>query len=260
MKLLLVNPNMSEEMTARISAVAGQAAAPGTEILARTASRGFPYISSRAEAQVAGAVALEMIAAEADSVDAVVIAAFGDPGLRAARELFDLPVIGMAEAAILTAAMLGDRFGIVTFTPRMTPWYADCVAETGLAARFAGFRTPPAARGPVAQTATTMRDDLAALARLSAAEDGADAVIFGGAPLAGLAADLAETAPAVLIDPISAAVAQAETLARLAPRGACAGRYARPPGKDSEDLAPALARWIASGPRETPRESPRETP
>ncbi len=30
----------------------------------------------------------------------MVIAAFGDPGLIAARELFDLPIVGMAEAAM----------------------------------------------------------------------------------------------------------------------------------------------------------------
>jgi Asp/Glu/hydantoin racemase len=237
-------------MTDRLTAVARRAAGPGAEILPRTATKGFPYISSRAEAQIAGAVALEMIAQEADAVDAVVIAAFGDPGLRAARELFDIPVVGMAEAAMLTACMLGGRFGIVTFTPRMIPWYADGVAETGLGARFAGFRTPQAARGPVADAAETMRAELAELTRLSATQDGADAVILGGAPLAGLAAELADAAPATLIDPISAAVTQAEALTRLAPRGARHGGYARPPGKPSTGLAPALSAWIAAGPAE----------
>mgnify|MGYP000001717361 CR=1 FL=1 len=38
-----------------------------------------------------GAIALEMIAGNLDGADAAIIAAFGDPGLAAARELFDLP-------------------------------------------------------------------------------------------------------------------------------------------------------------------------
>ena len=107
MRLLLLNPNMTESMTESMAAIATNVAPAGTEILALTAPRGFPYIASRAEAQIAGAIACESIAEHAEDVDAVIIAAFGDPGLRAARELFDIPVIGMAEAALMTAAMPG---------------------------------------------------------------------------------------------------------------------------------------------------------
>ena len=89
MKILLVNPNMTQAMTDRLAAVARRVAAPGTEIVPLTATHGFPYISSRSEAQIAGAVALEMIAGNLEGADAVVIAAFGDPGLKAARELFN---------------------------------------------------------------------------------------------------------------------------------------------------------------------------
>ena len=77
--------------------------------------------------------------AEAPPVDAAIIAAFGDPGLAAARELFDFPVVGMAEAAILTAVQLGGRFAIVTFTPAMTPWYLASVAALKPAPFTVGF-------------------------------------------------------------------------------------------------------------------------
>ena len=247
MKLLLVNPNMSSEMTDRLAKVACSVAAPGTRIVARTARYGFPYISSRTEAQIAGAIALDMIAEEREQVDAVVIAAFGDPGLHAVREQFDIPVVGMAEAAILTACMLGSRFGIVTFTPSMCPWYRESVTAAGLDSRFAGFRTPTALRGAVTDAAETMRDDLMALATLNAREDGADVVILGGAPLAGLATELADSVPATLVDPISAAVVQAEALARLAPRGASRGSFTRPASKPNTGLPKALAARLSGG-------------
>ena len=246
MKILLVNPNMTRAMTDRLAEVARGVAAPGTEILPLTAERGFPYISSRAEAQIAGALALEMIAPRAGEVDAVVIAAFGDPGLDAARELFDLPVTGMAEASMLTACQLGRRFGVVTFAPWLKPWYHASVRDLGLEARFAGLRSAEDIDGPVSDVATNMRDILLRLARRMAAED--EAVIFGGAPLAGLAAELADDLPCVAIDPISAAVTQAEALVRLAPKGANRGACARPPAKPSEGLDPALAAWIAHSP------------
>jgi Asp/Glu/hydantoin racemase len=115
-------------------------AAPGTELVALTAPRGFPYIATRAEAQIGGAIALEMLAEHHAGFDAAIIAAFGDPGLFGARELFDFPVVGMAEAAMLTACMLGRRFAVVTFAQALGPWYQECVESHGLAGRLAGIR------------------------------------------------------------------------------------------------------------------------
>lgn len=55
-----------------------------------------------------------IVQAEHDGFDAVIIGCFGDPGLEAARELVDIPVIGPGEASLLTAAGLGHRFSVVT--------------------------------------------------------------------------------------------------------------------------------------------------
>lgn len=55
-----------------------------------------------------------IVEAERDGFDAVIIGCFGDPGLEAARELVDIPVIGPGEASLLAAAGLGHRFSVVT--------------------------------------------------------------------------------------------------------------------------------------------------
>ena len=120
MRLLMLNPNTSQSVTDLIAAAARAAAAPGTEVVPMTAPRGVPYIANRAEAVIGGAVALEMLAASHATVDAAVIAAFADPALGGARELFPIPVIGLAEAGMLTACMLGARFAIVTFVANST--------------------------------------------------------------------------------------------------------------------------------------------
>ena len=174
MRLLMINPNMTEAMTGPMARVAQDLAGDAAEIVALTAAQGFPYISSRAEAQIAGAHVLEMIADHQDSVDAVIVAAFGDPGLVAARELFNLPVVGMAEAAIMTAAMLGDHFSVVTFSPHMARWYTDCVRQTGLEARFTGVRCPKIAPASVDNVATELRSDLIELVGQATSADGAD--------------------------------------------------------------------------------------
>lgn len=243
MRLLMINPNMTEAMTIPMARVARDLAGDTAEIVALTAAQGFPYISSRAEAQISGAHVLEMIADHHEEVDAVIVAAFGDPGLVAARELFNLPVVGMAEAAIMTAAMLGDRFSVVTFSPHMARWYTDCVRQTGLEARFTGVRCPKVAPASVDNVATALRADLIDLVDLATSADGADVVILGGAPLAGLATDIANDVDGLLIDPIAAATAQAMSLVRLAP--AYGRRVARPAAKPSKGLSPALAGIIA---------------
>src|SRR6516165_4328072 len=140
MRILILNPNTSMDVTTRLSAAARPAAAQGTIIGTATALRGVPYIATRAEAQIGGAIALEMLAEHSRDVDAAIIAAFGDPGLFGARELFDIPVVGMAEAAMLTACMLGRRFSIVTFARALGPWYQECVEMHGLRERCAGIR------------------------------------------------------------------------------------------------------------------------
>jgi allantoin racemase len=245
LRLLLINPNMTAAVTERLAAVGRGVADPGTEIVALTAPRGFPYISARSEAQIAGVVAMEMIADHSAGADGAIIAAFGDPGLFAARELFDFPVVGMSEAAMLTACMLGGRFAIVTFTAALGPWFADCVQAHGMTDRCAGVRTLDGAFASLSDVQDEKEALLVELANKAVAEDGADVVILAGAPLAGLAARVRTRIPVPIVDPIAAAVKQLETLVRLAPAKAKAGGFARPAPKPNFGLSPALGRLMA---------------
>lgn len=245
MRILLLNPNTSQSITDILAAAAIPAAAQGTEIVPVTAPRGVPYISSRAEAQIGGAIALEMLAERAGTYDAAIIAAFGDPGLFAARELFDVPVIGMSEAAILTACMIGKRFGIVTFAAAMEAWYRDCVEQHGLSGRCAGIRCLEGGFNSIDDVQDEKESALIALANKSVSLDDAEVIILAGAPLSGLAAKVADRIPVPLVDQAAAAVKQAEALVTLKPRKAVEGGYRRPGAKPSTGLPPALAARIA---------------
>lgn len=232
-------------MTDGLARVAHSSARDGTDILPMPLTRGFPYISSRAEAQICGARALEAIAAREHEIDAVIIAAFGDPGLKAARDQFDLPIIGMAEAAMLTAMQLGERFSIVTFTPAMSRWYLDSAQDCGLMSRFASLRTPESHDGNVEDVQARLRDTLCSLVNQCVQEDGADVVIMGGAPLAGLTEELQPEVQARLIDPIWSAVRQAEALVGTLIPIAWRNRYRKPLPKPSTGLGDILAQRMA---------------
>jgi allantoin racemase len=245
MRLLMLNPNTSRDVTGLIADAARAVAAAGTEIVPATAPRGVPYIATRAEAVIGGAVALEMLAEAQGTVDAAVIAAFGDPALGGARELFPIPVIGLAEAGMLTACMLGARFAIITFAAALAPWYRECVAWHGLEKRCAGIRTLEGGFRSIGDVQREKETLLVGLAHHAVEEDGADAVVLAGAPLAGLAPRVADRIPVPVVDCVAASVKQAEALVALHPRKASRGTYRRPDPKESANLSPALADWIA---------------
>lgn len=241
MRLLLANPNTTQAVTDRIATVARAAASPGTVVTAVTATTGAPYIATRAEAVIGARAVLELFAEHADGADAAIVAAFGDPGLGAARELLSIPVVGLAEAAMLTACMLGRRFAIVTFSPALGPWYQEAVDYNGLASRCSGIHCLDEAFADVVDVAREKAAQLAALCAAAVAA-GAEVCILGGAPLAGLAAEMAGSVAVPLLDGVAAAVRQAETLAALQPRKATAGSFRLPTPKPMTGLSPALTR------------------
>lgn len=244
MRILLVNPNTTEAITQRLQTAAAEVAAPGTMLVPLTAPRGVPYIATRAEAQIGGAIALEMIAENWRSADAAIIAAFGDPGLMAARELFDIPVIGMAEAAMLSACMLGRSFAIVTFATALGPWYRECVEMHGLAARCAGIRMLEESFRSVVDVQEEKEELLVSLANRAVRELEADVIILAGAPLAGLARKVKERIPVPVVDQVQAAIKLAEGMVTLGTRKATLGTFRRPAAKDTRGLPGALARRI----------------
>lgn len=244
-RILILNPNTTSQITDLLMAAARPAAAAETQLVPLTAPRGFPYISNRSESQIGGAIAIEMLADHHHAADAAVLAAFGDPGLFGARELFDIPVVGMSEAAMLTACMLGQRFAIVTFAGALGHWFRDCVEMHGLQSRCAGIRALDQAFASIANVQTEKEGLLVELANQAVEADGADVVILGGAPLAGLAGKIRDRVAVPVVDPIAAAVKQVETLLTLGPRKAVAGTFRRPAAKQTTGLGVALSAHLA---------------
>ncbi|ABE36638.1 asp/Glu/Hydantoin racemase family protein [Paraburkholderia xenovorans LB400] len=237
MRLLIVNPNISSGVTDLIEAEARRVARADTEIQMATATIGVAYIETRFEALL-GAYAAATIASErVGQYDALMVAAFGDPGLLELREVLDVPVVGMTEAALMTAAQLGQRIGIVAISRRITAWYRECIERYGVLGRLAGIRHLD---GPLRDPSTVQDDYAARLVELcheAVQQDGTDVLILAGAPLAGLARSVAHRLPVPVVDGVSSALAQAEVLTRLRPIRATKGSFAKPPLKPHSGLS-----------------------
>ena len=241
MRILLLNPNTTGAITGLLHAAALKAAAPDVTIDAITAERGLPYISTRTEEAIAAVATLEMLARHHAGYDAAIIAAFGDPGLWAAKELYDIPVVGLAEASMLSACALGRRFGIVTFAHDLGDWYEDSVRRERMEARCAGIRSLDEPFAAVSDVQREKHNKLVELAMAAVEEDGADVVIIAGAPLAGLAEQVKAQVPVPLVDCCMAAVVQATGAVRLGTLKATRGSGRRPAPKPSTGLDARLA-------------------
>jgi allantoin racemase len=190
MRILLVNANTSDIVTQKVALRARASAAPGTEIVPVTGQFGGRVIATRSELAIGEHSTLALVAEHSPGCDAVVIAVSYDSGLRAARELLSIPVVGMTEAALLTACMLGGRIGIVMFGARVRPLYEELVASHGLASRVAGWRTLESTAAYQRGTHDELDRELVAAANSLVERDGAETVLLSGAVMAGVPARL----------------------------------------------------------------------
>lgn len=245
MKLLLINPNTSQSVSDLIAAEARRAAAPDTQIDVLTAPFGVAYIETRFESLIGAYAAAELAAEHCNCHDAIVIAAFGDPGIEGIREALDIPVIGLTEAALMTACQLGKRFSIVAISRRITAWYRDCVYNYCLTDRLASIRCLDNPLQDIGRVQEDHEARLGALCLSAVEDDGADVIIIAGAPLAGLARSIKHRIPVPVVDGVSSAVCQAQTLVSLAPVPARKGSFAPPPVKPNKGLSEGMMRLLA---------------
>ena len=245
MNLLLINPNTSQSVSDLIEAEARRAAAPGTDIRVLTAPFGVAYIETRFESLVGAYAAAALAAEHCDAHDAIVVAAFGDPGIAGLRELLDIPVVGLTEAALMSACLLGNRFSIVAISRRITAWYRECVQANGLIDRLASIRCLDRPLQDIGRVQDDHAERLNALCMSAVDNDGADVIILAGAPLAGLARSIKDQLPVPVVDGVSSAVCHAQTLVSLAPTPARRGSFAPPPIKPNQGLPEGIARLLA---------------
>lgn len=241
MKILVVNPNISKDVTDLIEKEAKRAAGKDTEIIADTAPFGVEYIETRMESVIGGYATACVAAEHYGEYDGMVVAAFGDPGLMGIKELLDVPVVGMTEGALASACLLGQRFSIIAISDRISAWYRETVQRSCLLDRLASIRSLKDPLRNVGTVQEDYRDRLVELAEEAVKKDGADVIILAGAPLAGLARELDGELPVPVVDGVSSAVKHCESLIALKPGIARAGSFAKPPVKPNKGLPEKLA-------------------
>jgi len=241
MRILLANPNTTQAVTDTIAAAARAVAAPGTEIVPATARFGGRVIGTRTEMAIAEHASLDTLAREAGGCDAAIIGASIDSGLRAAREMLAIPVLGLTEAALHVACLSGGRFGTVTLSRRSAYPLREIVDGYGLLARCGGMRAADATPHDLLAAPERVADLIVAEARVLIEQDMVDVIVLIGAVMAPVAALVQPHLPVPVVEGVSCAVVLAEALVRLRLPKPHAGGYALLPRREVIGVDPALA-------------------
>lgn len=204
MRIALINPNTNAETTAAMVSIAADAAGGRARIEGHTARFGVPLITVPAALDRA-AEAVAALAPSVAAADAVIVAAFGDPGLAALRAALGAPVTGIAEAGMAEAGLNGRSFAVVTTTPELVPRLALAAARGGHRG-YAGTWTTDGDPASLTADAAALEAALANAIRSAVEQARVEAVVIGGGPLAMAARALSATAPVALVEPVPAAV------------------------------------------------------
>jgi allantoin racemase len=212
MRIKVINPNTSEEMTASIGAIARAHAAPSTEVVTVCPNKGPVSIESFYDEYLAIPQVLAEVMREEAEFDAFVLACWGDPGIEAVREITLKPVVGIAEASMYAANAIAPRWSVITTLRRSYQMVHSIVQRTGLGDRCASIRCVDMPVLDCEQNPAAIIEGLTIMGQQALRDDGAEALILGCAGMAGLDQILSEDLGVPCVDAVAAGVRFAEML------------------------------------------------
>src|SRR5580698_8271139 len=121
-----------------LAAILQKAAATGTTIEVHGLAPGkaiadqYRYLEFRD----AGEILENGLKAEREGYDAFLIGNIFEPGLHALREALNIPVLGLCEASIHLACMMGPGFSIVNVNPKFVRKVTENITGAGLVGRL----------------------------------------------------------------------------------------------------------------------------
>lgn len=182
MKLLIINPNSDSKMTEAIRRTAERFARGDFEVVC-LATPGAPEFIETYEDEMKAASGMISLARESeDNYDAVVIACHSDPNLDLIKEIIRKPVVGIGEASIKIASMLGHKFSLIANSEHAIPNKEVLVRKYHLEGALASIRAPK----PAVNVLGREEEEIFAVARMAIEEDKAEVIVLGCAGWTGL--------------------------------------------------------------------------
>lgn len=153
--------------------------------------------------------------AEEEGYDAVVIGCFYDLGLREARELVRIPVIGPAETCMHIAATLGHKFSVLVGRRKWIPKMESNVYIYGLEKKLASFRVLNFRVPRMIAEPEKLEEAIRREAQKAIENDGAEVIVLGCTIESGFMKELIGSLKVPVIDAVVVSWKYAEMMADL---------------------------------------------
>ena len=189
---------------------------PETQLDSTSIIKGPSSIESRYDEVLANPdITKKILEAEKAGIDAVVIDCFGDPAVRAGRELVKIPVVAAGETAMLVASSLCNKFSIITVLKNVIPLLEENAMTYGVKGKLVSVK---AINVPVLELDSNIDETVKALieeGKKALVDDKAEILVLGCTGMTGLAERLSKALNVYVVDPLPTAIKFAETLVSL---------------------------------------------
>jgi allantoin racemase len=209
MKILIINPNSDLEMTEAIQRTAENFSAGEFEVTCKPTPGAPKFIETYEDEIKTAPGMIQLVRENEDKFDAFIIACHDDPNLDVMKEITRKPVVGIAEASMKIASMLGHRFSVLTTSEHSIPIKEALARKYHLQDVLASVRAPR-------EETIKKNDELKYMetAQSSIKEDKAEVLILGCGGMTGLDKHLEEKLGIPVLDGIVCALIIASGLVK----------------------------------------------
>jgi len=209
MKIMIINPNSDLDMTESIQRTATDFAQGDFDVVCKPTPEAPSFIETYEDVIKAGPGMVRLIRENEGVFDAFVVACHSDPNLDAMKEITKKPVVGIGEASMKIASMLGDRFSVVSDNKHSIPNKEFLVRKYLLKEALASVRAPEEEMSGLSDEEKYLRT-----ARLAVEEDLAEVIVLGCAAMTGLDKSLREKLGVPVLDGVVCALIIASGLVK----------------------------------------------
>ncbi|MFJ5956535.1 aspartate/glutamate racemase family protein [Paenarthrobacter sp. NPDC092416] len=212
-RIAVINSNSSDRVTQQLADTVTPELLPGTEAVFLNPAEGPEGIDTLFDVIVSGAHTAALVKEHSRDFDAFVVACGNDPGLAAARELTDRPVIGIAEAGMLQACAHGATFSVAVLAPAKVAGMRALVRSYGLESRLASIIPARTTSRDAATSPDELLDQLVEAYSRRTSDELGDVLVLTGSVMGQIAPELAARVNRPVVAGLLAGVRMAETLA-----------------------------------------------
>ena len=201
MKILIIKPNSSVEISAAIQNVAEIYANGDFEVKTVPTPNAPEYIDYYIDQAIAAPGMMQIVKENEAEYDAFIVACHCDPNLDLLKQITDKPVVGIGEASMKLATMLGHSFSVVSAGKHSIPNKRALIHKYGLDNDCASVRGPkddfddPTVEGPYLNAA-----------QIAMEEDLAEVIVLGCAGFAGMSEKMSAELGVPVLDGVVSAL------------------------------------------------------